>query len=424
MDGTIATAALPTIARELHVPASTAVLLVIVYQLLLAMTIMPFSALGDRIGHRRLYQGGLAGYLLGAACCPFANSMMVLVAIRMLQAVSAAAALSVAFGMIRNIYPLRQLGRGLGLNTLASALGGVLGPSAGGLIVAAVSWHWVFAAAVPLALLALLLSWTLPRTETRPGRFDIVGSALCAATFGLLIFGFDSLGKWPLLPSLLIVLGGAVAACIFVRHAATHPLPVLPIDLLARPPFALSVAGSFMVVVASMTAMLSIPFRLQRGYGFDPGAIGGTLAFYAVGSVMIAPASGILSDRIPPRLLCFTGLAIAAIALLLLAFLPAHLDHYAVAWRLCICGGGFGMFASPNARMVVNAAHADRAAAAGGMLSTNRMIGQATGATLLGALLAMGYGAGPVPALIGVALLALAAICCQLARLDRQTAAG
>ena len=109
-------------------------------------------------------------------------------------------------------------------------------------------------------------------------------------------------------------------------------------------------------------------------------------------------------------------MSIAVVALLLLAFLPAHLSHFAIGWRMALCGAGFAFFTSPNARLIVHSAPHERAASAGGLISTTRLLGQTVGATLLAALLAMGIGSNRVPALVAAGLAAFVAIC-SLARL-------
>jgi DHA2 family multidrug resistance protein-like MFS transporter len=96
--------------------------------------------------------------------------------------------------------------------------------------------------------------------------------------------------------------------------------------------------------------------------------------------------------------------------------MPADPTYYDVAWRMALCGSGFGTFLPPNARLIIGSAPRERAAAAGGLVSTVRLVGQTTGATVVAALLALGIGAGKVPSLVAAGL-ALVAGLCSLARL-------
>jgi DHA2 family multidrug resistance protein-like MFS transporter len=165
IDGTIATIALPTLSRDLHVQPSAAVLVVTVYNLILMMTLLPFSALGQRVGLRKSYNYGLSMFAVATGFCFFAHSLFFLVLVRALQAVGCAAASSVSSAQIRNIYTLSRLGRGLSLNTVIAASASSLAPTVGGAILGVASWPWLFAAVAPFALLAVLLGHkSLPET--------------------------------------------------------------------------------------------------------------------------------------------------------------------------------------------------------------------------------------------------------------------
>ena len=184
IDGAIATVALPTLARDLGVDNSAAVLVVTVYQLVLVMTLLPFATLGDRIGHRRLYQLGQLIFTVATLLCFFARSLPFLLVVRAVQALGAAAALSVSSAMIRSIYPAKQLGRGLGLNSVVVSSASALAPTARRADPRRRAWPWVFASAVPFGIVSLLLGRALPDPEPRDEPFDTLGAVLCAAMFG------------------------------------------------------------------------------------------------------------------------------------------------------------------------------------------------------------------------------------------------
>jgi DHA2 family multidrug resistance protein-like MFS transporter len=189
------------------------------------------------------------------------------------------------------------------------------------------------------------------------------------------------------------------------------------VDLLARPAVALSVGGGLIAFVASMTALLSLPFRLQQHYGFSPGEVGTVLAPWPLGMLIMAPFAGALSDRFPAGVLGAIGMSVATAGLLLLAFLPDHLTLVGVSWRMILCGMGFGLFLTPNSRVIVYSAPPQRAASAGGLISTARLVGQTLGATVMAALLSMGLGSNQAPALVAATLAAIAGVC-SVARLN------
>ena len=418
IDGAIPNVALPTIARDLGIDPSTAVMIVSVYQLVLVMTLLPFSALGARIGLRQLYQGGQCVFIFSALLCFFAPDLPLLLAARTLQALGAAAALSVSTALVRSIYPDGQLGRGLGINSVVVASAAALAPVLGGFIVAEVSWPWVFVATVPLGLISLAAGHrSLPVIPARSGRYDLPGAALCALTFGLSISGLMALAQgYPAGNMLALVFAGVLIGVVFVRRELGETSPILPVDLLARPILALSIIGALLAFIASMTFLLSLPFRLQEHFGMSPAQIGAVISPWPLSMMIVAPVAGWMSDRVHAGLLGGIGMAIATLGMVLLALMPDHLSQWAISWRMALCGIGYGMFLSPNARLVVSAAPLARAASAGGLISTNRLVGQTLGATLIAALLALGYGSDGTPAAIAAVLTLLAGVC-SVARL-------
>lgn len=418
MDGALPNVALPTIARELNIDSSSAVLIVSVYQLVLVMTLLPLSALGSRIGLRKMYQLGLCVFIASAVLCFFASSLPLLLAARALQALGAAAALSVGSALIRSIYPANQLGRGLGINTVIVASAAAVAPILGGFIVSAVGWHWIFVATVPLGMLSLLIGQrALPVVAGHGQAISWLGSLLCALTFGLTISGLLALARgYPLSSSVAMLCSGIFIGFVFVRRELLQPLPILPVDLLANRIVALSILAAQFSFIASMTFVLSLPFRLQESFGFSPSDIGAAVAPFPLAMMVTAPLSGMLSDRYHPGILGGIGMAIATVGMLLLAWLPSDAEQIDVAWRMAICGMGYGLFLSPNAKLVISAAPIARAASAGGLISTNRLGGQALGAALVAALLAAGHGYDSTPAVLGAALTILAGLC-SLARL-------
>ena len=417
LDGAIATVALPTIARDLGTDSSAAVLIITVYQLVLVMSLLPFSALGDRIGLRRLYQGGQVAFAVATLLCFFARSLPFLLVVRAVQALGAGAALSVSSALVRSIYPARQLGRGLGVNSVVVSSSAALAPAIGGLVLTVAPWPWVFACAVPFALLSLLLGRALPAPVTNAEPYDVLGAVLCAATFGLVIAGLESgvHGNSPVVSAAIVAVGIGIGT-IFVRRESFDATPILPVDLLARPVMALSTIGALTAFTASMTLIVSLPFRLEHSFGFAPSDVGAAIVPWPLTIMVVAPIAGTLSDKVPAGILGGIGMAVAVVALALLALLPADAGYWGIAWRMSLAGAGFGLFLSPNARLIIGSAPRDRAASVGGLVATTRLLGQTLGATLVAALLARNLGSGATTAWVAAALAGIAGLC-SIARL-------
>ena len=420
IDGAVANVALPTIARDLHVDGSAAVLVVTVYQLVLVMSLLPFSALGDRIGLKRMYQAGQLVFTIATGLCFFAKTLPFLLLVRGVQALGAAAALSVMQALIRQIYPARHLGRGLGVNTVVAASSAAIGPAAGGLILALAPWPWVFAAGVPFAILSLAIGrFGLPDIAGYDVPYDGLGAFYCALTFGLAIFGLEAcVHGGPPAIGIALVAVSAIFGVAFIRHELRQEHPIMPVDLLRQPVLALSAVGALCAFIATTTLTLTLPFRLQRAYGFGPVLVGAAIAPWALTMMLVSPAAGVLSDgKMPAGLLGGIGMAVATVALLLFALLPAHPTYFDIAWRMSMCGAGFGLYLSPNVRLIIGSAPRHRATAAGALTSTIRLTGQTLGATFVAALLGFGLGEGTVPPLVATALAVIAGMC-SVARLN------
>jgi MFS family permease len=174
---------------------------------------------------------------------------------------------------------------------------------------------------------------------------------------------------------------------------------------------ALPCIGSLVAYSAMMIVMVTLPFRLQEQFHFTPAAAGAVLAPLPLVSMIVAPTSGLLSDRFSAGLLGAIGMGIGLTGMICLAFLPASPNHFDIVWRIAICGLGTGMFFSPNARQILGSAPLERSVAAGALSSTIRGTGQTLGATAVAALLAGGFGISPTPPLIAAALALIAGFC-------------
>jgi DHA2 family multidrug resistance protein-like MFS transporter len=406
--------ALPTLSRELQVPASSVIVLVTVYQLVLLMSVLPFAAWGDRIGHRRLYQYGQLVYLAATALCFTADSLPVLLAIRVAQALGAAATTSVIWAMMREIYPQSRMGRGMALNTAIGTMASTLAPSLGGLILTQARWPWLFAVCLPIGLISLVVgARSLPDPVRRAQPYDVAGAALCALTFGLLVIGLEgAVHGFPPAVAAAILLAALAIGVVFVRHQSGQTTPVLPVDLLRNRTIALSSLAGLAGSVATMMVMITVPFRLQQEFGYSPAEAGLVYAAWPVTVMLFSPVLGILSDRLRPGVTGAAGTLVAVAGMGALAWLPDHAGHFDIMWRLALIAMGSGLLFVPNAQQVVFAAPIARAAAAGGLTRTTRMAGQMLGSTATAALLAAGIGAGALPALIAAGLFALSCLCC------------
>jgi DHA2 family multidrug resistance protein-like MFS transporter len=389
LDISVANIALPTIAMDLHTTAAASIWVVNAYQLTVTVLLLPMSSLGDIYGYRRVYTFGLAMFVLASLCCALSVSLPMLAGARVLQGMGAAGVMSVNTALVRFIFPRAMLGRGLGLNALIVAVSSAAGPSVAAGILSIASWPYLFAVNVPLGLVALSLTGALPRTPLSGNRFDIGSALLNGITFGLFIVALDGFAHGEnRLVVVLELLAAAAFGVVFVRRQLSLTGPMLPIDLFRIPIFSLSVASSICCFAAQSLGFIALPFLFQVAGGMSQIDTGLLITPWPLTVVIVAPIAGRLSDRLSAGLLGAIGMAGLAAGLTLMALLPAHPAAWNVAWRMVLCGAGFGLFQTPNNKLLIGSAPRERSGAASGMLATARLLGQTTG----GALVAVAFG--------------------------------
>ena len=396
LDGTISNVALPTIASDLHASPAASIWVVNAYQLAITVSLLPVASFGEIIGYQRVYRAGLVLFVLASLACALSASLPLLVAARILQGFGAAGIMSVNGALIRFIFPHRMLGRAIGYNAMVVAVASAAGPTATAAILAVGSWPWLFAINVPIGVLSLAVAWrSLPVTPRADRRFDAISALLSAAAFGLLIAAIDGVGHAARAVAVLGMLAASMGCgTVLVRRQIARPAPLLPVDLLRIPIFALSIATSIASFSAQMLAFVSLPFYIQDTIGRSAVQTGLLLTPWPLTLAVVAPIAGRLSERYPAGLLGGIGLLALAGGLLLLAGLPAHPGDLALVWRLALCGAGFGLFQAPNNRTLLQSAPRSRAGGASGMLATARLLGQTSGAALVAMIFALSPGAG------------------------------
>jgi MFS transporter, DHA2 family, multidrug resistance protein len=390
MDGAIANVALPTIARDLDASPAFSIWIVNGYQLAITISLLPLASLGEIIGYRRVYLAGLALFTLASLFCALSHTLLLLTVARIVQGFGAAGIMSVNAALVRFTYPRALLGRGIGINALVVAISAAVGPTVAAAILAIGTWPYLFAVNIPIGIAALALGWRyLPHAPRGSHAFDWQSAVLSAITFGIGIAAIDSVGHGEALYLCLAEFGIAAVAGVLLVFRQTHMVsPLLPVDLLRIPIFALSIGTSIASFCGQMLAFVAIPFYLESRFGYSAVQIGLLITPWPIAIAFAAPLAGRLLERYPAGLLGGIGLVLFAAGLGTLALLPADPSIADVVWRMVLSGAGFGLFQTPNNRTMIAAAPRERSGGASGMLGTARLLGQTTGAALVALFLA------------------------------------
>ncbi len=418
LDSTIVNVALPTVARDFSASAAASIWVVNAYQLVILMLLLPLASLGEIVGYRRVSQAGLAVFTLGSCACALAPSLLTLTMARVLQGLGAAGIMSVNVALVRFTYPHRSLGRAIGINAFVVATAAAVGPTLASGVLAVGSWRWLFGINVPIGIITFLIALrALPESERSARPLNVAGTLLYAGAFGFALSGLQALSHAATPLALGQIVLGAFLAAFLIRHELPRAAPLIPFDLLRRPIFALSILTSVCSFTAAMSALVALPFEIQR-LGHSAVETGLFITPWPLALALAAPIAGRLADRYPAGILGGLGLLLMSSGLVLLALYPATGTVVGLVWRMALCGLGFGFFQSPNNRTIMASAPRARSGAAGGMLSVGRLAGQTLGAASV-AILFRAFGpAGSHLALYLAAGLALAGALASVARLN------
>jgi len=382
LDSSMVNIALPGIARNLGITPAAAVWLLNAYQLTVVTMLLPLASLGEKIGFKRVFLGGFVLFACASLGSALAPSFPILLCFRVLQGIGAAAVMSLTAGMIRHIYPIRMLGRAIGINAMVVAVSGASAPSVAAAVLAVAPWQALFLLNVPVSILGILLGlFALPDTAGRRNRFDWQSAALNVATLGMFFLGVDLLLPQPWIAPWLII-GGLLAGVFLVRRQLSQPAPLLPVDLLAIRPIAFSVGASICAFSCWYASFVSLPFLLQAA-GHSQAMTGLIMTPWPFGMALSAPLAGRLSDKLPTATLCALGMLVLMSGLAVIASLPLDGNPVLLGLLMAVCGAGFGLFSTPNNRTIIGSAPKARAGGAGGLQATSRLLGTTCGTTIV-----------------------------------------
>jgi EmrB/QacA subfamily drug resistance transporter len=397
LDASIASLVLPTLENVFQAPVAAVEWVALAYLLALAALVVPIGRLADLLGRKALYVTGFVVFILGSALCGLAPTLGWLIVFRVVQAVGAALLQANSVAIIAAAARPNELGRAIGVQGAAQALGLAVGPSVGGLLIAALGWQWVFFIAVPFGIVGAALGWLIlpvtahaPRAEAEAERFDWLGAVLFgpAIALGLLALSYGNVWGWtsPRLAIVVIAAGALLALFAWVELRARYPL--VDFVLLQNRAFVAGIAAGLLSYAVLFGSLFLLPFEFQRGLGRGPAEAGLLLSPIPIALGLVAPWAGLLADRLGARALTVTGMLVAALALVGLALAPGA-PLPIVLGLLGILGAGVGLFTPANNSAIMSSAPPHRRGVAAGLLNMTRSLGTSLGVAAVGTLLAL-----------------------------------
>ena len=328
LDGTVIATALPQMARSFAMSPVDLNLGMTAYMLTLAVFIPASGWFADRFGARTVFGSAIVGFTAASVLCAASNGLWEFTAARILQGMAGAMMVPVGRLVVVRATEKRDLMRMIGVIVWPGLVAPVLGPPLGGFITTYASWRWIFLLNVPLGLVGIALAWAWIRNERGPARkpFDWTGFALGGGACVSFMYGIELLGRqdaaWSHVAG--FVGGAIILGTLAWRHARRHPHPLLDLQALQLPSFAVAIRGGSLFRIAISTAPFLLPLLFQLGFGLDAFHSGLlVLALFAGNLAMKSVSSPVLKRFGFRTTLMGNGLVVVVAAAACACFTPA-----------------------------------------------------------------------------------------------------
>lgn len=390
LNNNVMNAPLRLVVESLHVSVSSGALVVVSFPLALAVAMPLAGWLADRFGRKRLFVASVLALCATSAGASVAPDIGALLALRVLQGLSSAAILPCVMGIVTDVYEPARRGRALGLWAAANGLGQTVGPPLGGLVASSVGWRFVFLPAIVVGLVAVAGTVRLvPGAPGRPAAIDVRGATLLTSGTGLVIAAAMLV---PVVHVAALVAGLAAAGVASLGALAIRRPPAgdpfVDPQLWREPSFLRSSLAAFAQMFCLGTTLLAAPLYLTRS-GFLAAGTAGLVVFALPATMtLLAPVSGVASERIGARRVLRAGLSVlfvAEVALGVLAGGSRSLPAFVAA--LVVAGAGIAFVQTPAATGATRSA-VGRAGTGLGLFNSARFAGSALGGAWVAVVLA------------------------------------
>jgi EmrB/QacA subfamily drug resistance transporter len=386
----IVTIALPSISQYLDVSTSLVSWVVVAHLLVLTSFLLIFGKIGEYIGYKKVFLGGLFLFTVGSYFSGISLDIMQLILSRILQGIGSAMLLSMTPAIISVNFPNAVRGKIFGYISLATTVALSLGYGVGGIITEYLGWHWIFFVTVPLGSTAVILTYLyLPETgklEEYHG-FDIVGSLLIFLAMFTLIISLELGGRlgwispWIILGLLLSL----TLLIIFYKWENHYNHPLFKMCLLKQRYLNISIAAGFMTSFVLTGTIFLLPFYLELIMNYTTDIAGLIILVPTLLIVFVGPLSGRISDSIGSKLPSLLGAVCLAIALLVLTILDPTVGKYGILFvliALLMRSLSDGMFSPANNKLVMSHSPPGMMGSVSSLLNTAKYLGLVMGVVI------------------------------------------
>jgi DHA2 family multidrug resistance protein len=395
LDATIVNVGLPKIMAAFGADVDKVEWIMTAYLLVFAVMLPTSGWVADHWGYKRTYIGALFVFTLGSFLCGLSWDEDVLIAFRVLQGVGAGFLMPVGMAIVTREFPPEKRGIALGFWSISAAASVSLGPLIGGYLIDNLNWQAIFDVNVPVGILGIFATLVIQR-EYRTARtrsFDVVGFVSMAVFLSFLLLALSSgnsgwnTGGWTsgfILTCLSIALAGFV---VFIITELTVRHPLIELRLLREFNFGVSNAVLFIFGLGMFGSTFLLPLYLQNSLGYTALQAGSVFLPVGILQGIMSPVSGIMSDRLNPKVPAVIGIVLLAFSLYLNSFLSLYSEHAQIMMSLYVRGFALGLVFTPLSTIALSGISRDRMAQASGLFNVIRQVGGSFGVALIGTML-------------------------------------
>ena len=387
LDGSIVNITLPVISTYFSVSINSVQWIVSAYLLAISSVLLIWGKISDNYGKKYLFAAGLAVFTVGSVLCGVSNSLSMLIVSRVLQAIGASVTMALVQGIVTLIFPPTERGKALGIVGTVVAIGSLVGPGLGGILVHAAGWRSIFFINIPFGTAGVILALILmPKAEVKAGNksFDTRGSVVFVFSISLLFIGLLLLQDGVISPvAMLLMLAVSLMLFIaFIMYEKKLADPLLDIRLFRNIKFSISLVTAYISYLSMFAYIFLMPFYLQYVLNYDIMTAGFIMSVYPLTTGVIAPLSGWISDKKSNIPLTLIGLCINTVAFGLLSVLNASSSVARIIPLIMLLGFGSAVFQSPNTSAIMGSVSRDKLGVAGSINAFFRNFGMVSGTTL------------------------------------------
>ncbi len=387
LDALVVVTALPSIHRDLGGSLGTLQWTVNAYNMCYAAGIITAAALGDRLGRRRVFLSGLTLFTAASAACALAPNTAALIGFRAIQGIGAATVVPMALTLLTSAFPPERRGSAVGIWGGIAGLGVASGPLIGGAVTQGLNWHWIFWVNVPVGItVAIGARLRLAESRGPRSRLDLPALVLVTAGVAALVWGLvqGPQAGWGSARVMGALAAGAVLVAAFLAWEAHASEPMIPLGLFRARSFAPAAATQLLMASAIFSAAFIISQFFQLGIGDTPLGTGLRFLPWTATPLLIAPAAGMLFDRIGARRLVVPGLAMQGLGFAWIAHLAGTGAGYgAYVAPFIIAGVGISMALPCVATSGINAAPSAWIGKAAGVMNMMQLLGATFGIAII-----------------------------------------